>query len=394
MSTDTAKTLEEKGYVKVENLINEQDLKSYCDFLLDYCENNPVAKRTEKHDLLSPDQRFISRHPVFEMLLEKLTPKVSEITGKTLLPTYSYGRSYKPGAFLGVHSDRDVCEYSMTLCLGRDGTPWPIYMAKDASNRGSAPGFDLDTGEALIYKGIDMLHWREEFEGEWQAQIFLHWVDADGPYADRKYEDRPHLAHYNQMNAKLSDFVVVLPNALTEDYCDVIVDEFKDHESFTWGNLIYKGDVKVDTSHRKVRELLITAKEVWDGDEFKQGILDNILQTYVNCIDFYNFTLSSKHISSVPVEPEKNEGIKLLHYKEGYMFNEHFDGGALLDRMLTCSINLSKGYKGARFKFFNGTYDVKLGKGDAIIFPSSFLWPHQVTELTEGERYSLITWFK
>jgi hypothetical protein len=28
-------------------------------------------------------------------------------------------------------------------------------------------------------------HWREKYtEGQWQAQVFLHYVDANGPHAE------------------------------------------------------------------------------------------------------------------------------------------------------------------------------------------------------------------
>ena len=30
--------------------------------------------------------------------------------------------------------------------------------------------------------------------------------------------------------------------------------------------------------------------------------------------------------------------------------------------------------------------------GDAIIFPSNFMFPHQVNQITEGTRYALIAW--
>jgi hypothetical protein len=41
---------------------------------------------------------------------------------------------------------------------------------------------------------MDVEHWREKYtEGQWQAQVFLHYVDADGPHADQKYDKRESL---------------------------------------------------------------------------------------------------------------------------------------------------------------------------------------------------------
>jgi hypothetical protein len=40
----------------------------------------------------------------------------------------------------------------------------------------------MNPGDAVLYKGIDVVHWRDELEGEFVTQTFLHYVDSDGPY--------------------------------------------------------------------------------------------------------------------------------------------------------------------------------------------------------------------
>ncbi len=37
-------------------------------------------------------------------------------------------------------------------------------------------------GDAIIYKGIEVEHWREKFTGDFQAQVFLHYVRKEGKY--------------------------------------------------------------------------------------------------------------------------------------------------------------------------------------------------------------------
>ena len=36
--------------------------------------------------------------------------------------------------------------------------------------------------------------------------------------------------------------------------------------------------------------------------------------------------------------------------------------------------------------------DMPLKKGDILIFPSVFLFPHEVKPITSGTRYSFVTW--
>ena len=38
---------------------------------------------------------------------------------------------------------------------------------------------NLKPGDAVIYKGCDVKHWREPYEGDYHIQTF-HYVDANG----------------------------------------------------------------------------------------------------------------------------------------------------------------------------------------------------------------------
>ena len=36
--------------------------------------------------------------------------------------------------------------------------------------------------------------------------------------------------------------------------------------------------------------------------------------------------------------------------------------------------------------------EIKLTRGDILIFPSNFMYPHKVKDITEGERHSFVSW--
>jgi hypothetical protein len=80
---------------------------------------------------------------------------------------------YTLNANLDKHKDRPACEVSVTVMIGSDGTKWHIFMA--------GKEFELKTGDAVIYLGCELEHWREEFKGDWHAQTFLHYVNKNGP---------------------------------------------------------------------------------------------------------------------------------------------------------------------------------------------------------------------
>ena len=109
-----------------------------------------------------------------------------------MIPTYSYARIYKKGDVLKRHKDRYSCEVSMTMNLGGDS--WPIYLEPSGETDKEGVKIDLEPGDALIYRGCEVEHWREAFEGENCGQVFLHYNDASGENAkENAYDRRPFL---------------------------------------------------------------------------------------------------------------------------------------------------------------------------------------------------------
>jgi len=126
-----------------------------------------------------------------ELLLRNLLPKMEELTARRLYPTYAYFRVYRHGDILKRHKDREACEFSLTVCLGYEGASvWPIFI----EGAKGVFGAKLAPGDALLYKGIDCDHWREPFDGLSASQVFLHYVDQDGPYKEWRFDKRPDLS--------------------------------------------------------------------------------------------------------------------------------------------------------------------------------------------------------
>ena len=124
----------------------------------------------------------------FESLLDYMTPKMEELTGKSLYPTYSYARIYYNGAEMQRHLDRTSCQYSATITIEIDDTgPWEIYM-EDYS--GEAHPLILNVGDICIYRGDKLKHWRDDYKGKKQIQAFLHYVDVNSEYATDKFDRR------------------------------------------------------------------------------------------------------------------------------------------------------------------------------------------------------------
>jgi hypothetical protein len=124
----------------------------------------------------------------FESLLTLIKPSVEKVTGKTLIPSYSYARIYYNGATMCSHKDRPSCQYSATLTVDVDESgPWDIWME---NFDGVSVPIKIPVGSMLVYRGDKLNHWRNEYKGKKQIQAFLHYIDADGEFASYAYDGR------------------------------------------------------------------------------------------------------------------------------------------------------------------------------------------------------------
>lgn len=136
------------------------------------------------------------------------TPAVADLTGCELIPSYAYFRVYQHGDVCLVHSDREACEHSLSLMIElSDGEPWALDVGKDLIEHPPAlvePDFGaeefaslpMSAGDAVLYRGVDHKHGRvKPNPNRWSAHLFMHWVDAAGPYAEHAF-DRVALAKH------------------------------------------------------------------------------------------------------------------------------------------------------------------------------------------------------
>lgn len=128
-----------------------------------------------------------------ETLLDQLRPRIQNEVGSDLLSTYSFWRVYQRGAQLSRHIDRKACEISVSVTVAVEPDPcdWPFFV-RDL--HGNEMQISLKTGDGLIYMGCDVPHWRNNFVGSVQYQMFLHYVRKHGPNAGYAFDGRSNLA--------------------------------------------------------------------------------------------------------------------------------------------------------------------------------------------------------
>ena len=158
----------------IKNFLSKDELKmlqKYCYNRLDF-DNYKGDKQTD-----SPSYYY---DPLMMGLLDIKLPLVEKESGLKLFPTFSYWRYYVFGGKLAKHIDRPSCEVSVTACIKKYDN-WPILI--------EGHSYELEEGEALLYAGCIQDHWRPGiYKGEGMAQMFVHYVDQNGPFTHHAYD--------------------------------------------------------------------------------------------------------------------------------------------------------------------------------------------------------------
>lgn len=344
-----------------------------------------------------------------ELLCEK-TPDVSEILEEKVLPTYAYARVYKNGSILHPHTDRDSCEISLTVHLSGDA-PWNIWIETPQKEKKTVT---LNPGDAMLYLGCIAKHWREEYTGENYTQVFLHYVRSRGERADFYFDRKTQHKDMNQVledkceevtqetteeesnisrievtktnissTQKLEDFIFVFDDVMSEDLCERIIKEYSNPAE--WRDTLI-GTKTVDKRVRNCREIPLSIDEVIQKNIDIRKQLDNeIFQSVSKSISLY--------VEKYPkLVLQQDSGYQFLKYEKGEFYVQHTDSYINEPRHVSCSFQLNDDYLGGEFAFFNREIMIRSKRGSVIMFPSNFMFPHEVMPVTEGTRYSIVTW--
>ena len=369
MSNNTVLEFKEKGYVHLKDFLHKDSCKELSKELKRLVDQKKTVK-----DEQCPKSEAIHGTVTFDKLLEDLTPHFEQASGLKLFPTYSYARLYNSqDEELKIHRDRPACEISATLTLDFEGDVWPIFMGTN-EDKSEATEVKMEIGDAVMYRGCDIYHWREAYkEGKWQAQVFLHYVDQNGPHAEWKYDKRESLG-LSKTEQTIEDCYVVR-DAVSEAFCDKLIQEYSKPEVEKLPPTIGGGEGLINLDIRNVQRLQlplyagIGATLTAIGLNVNHDIWKYDI-THSNQSEFLMYDVKGKYETHVDT------------------FHQHSNE----TRKLTILVFLNDDFEGGRFYIQNShdrTYPEQK-KGTVLIFPS--FMPHGVEPITKGVRYSIVTW--
>jgi hypothetical protein len=139
------------------------------------------------------NQPYIYGDPAFDSFGKMSAPMLSNLVGKELAFSHTLAKILVNDDHQLPHVNKEHLEHTVTVFLG--GTYeklWPIWMQKLDTHL--APQLcALEEGDAVIYMGNKVHHWRDHYEGTDYYQLTMHYVEAEGEHGDRVYDTRPYI---------------------------------------------------------------------------------------------------------------------------------------------------------------------------------------------------------
>ena len=183
----------------------------------------------------------------------------------------------------------------------------------------------------------------------------------------------------------IEDYIYI-ENHIPVELCEALIDECnkKEWKKHKWNNY---GAGTFQSEETKELDVISCTQEQQN----------KITPHLIKALEEYQIICSTPGQKTSPPWLTKFSPIRFNKYEVGNMMREHydhihsiFDGKMKGVPIVSIVANLNEDYEGAEF-YCRGK-EIPLKTGDILLFPSNFMYPHEVKEATKGTRYSFVSW--
>ncbi len=128
--------------------------------------------------------------------------------------------------------------------------------------------------------------------------------------------------------------------------------------------------------------------------------VDKLLDPVKTLLQFAN-SLSNEfknplndYVNDYGIFLSEQEPFGLLKYGKGQRFDKHIDNGMMFVRNVSLVYYANDEYSGGEIFFDQFNLKIQPEKNQLLIFPSNYIYSHSISEVLEGTRYSIVTWYK
>ena len=186
------------------------------------------------------------------------------------------------------------------------------------------------------------------------------------------------------MNTDLNNYIKIYKNCVSDTICKEILQQ-QSNPSAIWKEHTWTNDKHEVVSLQKYEPEICDASTI-PNTPILMNIIWNTIQRYVTELNtpWFNAWRGHSLVKYIryPVATSMNMHVDFIH--------ELFDGERKGTPILTVVGLLNDNFEGGEFNLIG--VDQQLMPGDIMVFPSSFVYPHEIKVITKGCRHSFQSW--
>ena len=181
-------------------------------------------------------------------------------------------------------------------------------------------------------------------------------------------------------NTKLQEWVGYYEDIVPKDGCESLIEVTKNSGQLKPSKYANHAG-KIKRSDKRV-----VMDDMWVKDKTTSSIIN----------DFFSKVIRKYSDKFERFSCQRHSGFRVNRYSVGGFMSEHTDnihhshGQEYGFPHVSALLFLNDNYEGGELIVAGNEYKTKVGSG--IIFPSNFMFPHEVKKITDGERWSIVTW--
>lgn len=191
----------------------------------------------------------------------------------------------------------------------------------------------------------------------------------------------------------LKDLIKIYDNPIKEETCNSILQFAKQKAKFEDAGLIVPKDSEKPMINKTVRDTQNYSPSMFSSSltevhwaNFLTTLFLKIKNAYVQNLGLRSFPCAG------------NVDIVFLRYQEQGHYRPHVDDAPEIPRTLSMILLLNDDYEGGTLDIYTPDLSEKMEiekkKNRLICWPSFFMYPHGVTPVKKGTRYSIVSWIR
>ena len=182
------------------------------------------------------------------------------------------------------------------------------------------------------------------------------------------------------------DYIKLFPNVLEHKVCKELIDYVETFAEFGPSHFANKAGYITDSPGQ-----LLLMDEWWITKKRTEKYYNLLWRAFVESVALYREYYPDINVNS-------STPFRLNRYAEGGFMQRHIDnishshGQEYGFPHITSLLFLNDNYEGGKFILCDGEFETTPKTGSCVVFPSNFMYPHEVKAVTKGTRYSVMTW--